>query len=170
MLKGLDGTEEKYEESPEEDFGDEVLLNTHADVSSMLFGEIEKLADGHSLVRLQTTSIMTTDKSGMIHSGFLFNSADYAAMISINERNVILIGSSTTFFSPVRLGDVVEFEATVRHKEGRKRDISVVGTVEGIKVFKGEFRVVITDTHILNIDLIGIVEKGIGRKIEQDRI
>ena len=89
-----------------------------------------------------------------IHSGFVFSAADYAAMVAVNERNVVLVGSDCQFLSPVKFHDEVNFIARVRHQEGRKRNVHVEGFVLEIKVFEGEFKTVITEKHILKLKLV----------------
>jgi acyl-CoA thioesterase len=155
--------DEKVEREEPED--KKVFLDTHDNIDNILCGDIVSLTEGKSQVVLTTSESMSADEKGMVHSGFIFSAADYAAMIAVNMRNVILIGSTTTFLAPIRVGDVVVFDAQVRHKDGRKRDVNVLGSVDGIKVFKGEFRTVIPDNHILNIELLDAVEKGLGKSI-----
>ena len=43
-------------------------------------------------------------------------------------------------------------------KEGRKRNVTVKGFVHDIKVFEGEFKTVITERHVLRLDLMKNVE------------
>ena len=97
---------------------------------------------------------MLADKHGLIHGGFIFSAADYAAMLAVNERNVVLVGSDCQFLSPVKFGDIVNFTAKVRHKEGRKRNVRVTGHVLDIKVFDGEFKTVVTERHVLKLKLM----------------
>jgi hypothetical protein len=49
---------------------------------------------------------------------------------------------------------MVTFEATEHQKEGRKRNVTVRGFVHEIKVFEGEFKTVITERHVLRLDLL----------------
>jgi acyl-coenzyme A thioesterase PaaI-like protein len=158
-LKIVDDTKNKHAE--EESIEKDVFLDTHEKIDNALCGDIEKLTEGRSIIKFSTNDTMRADEKGMVHSGFLFSAADYAAMTAVNMKNVLLIGSTTTFFTPIRVGDVVTFEAQVRHKDGRKRDVNVVGTVDGIKVFKGEFRTVIPENNVLNIELFNTFEEGL---------
>ncbi len=131
-----------------------VDLKTHEEINHSLCGYIERLDEGYVEVRLETTENMIVDKMGLIHSGFVFSAADYAAMLAINEKNVVLVGSDSQFLVPVKVYDEIIFKAKVRHKEGRKRNVHVEGFVLEIKVFEGEFKTVITDRHILKMKLI----------------
>lgn len=98
---------------------------------------------------------MIADSMGLIHGGFIFSAVDFAAMAAVNERNVVLVASECQFLSPVKFGDIVNFTAKVRHKEGRKRNVHVIGNVLEIKVFEGEFKTVVTERHVLKLKLNG---------------
>ena len=138
------------------DYADEseVILKTHERVNHDLSGEITKLEDGRVELKLETIAEMVADESGLIHGGFIFSAADYAAMVAVNEPNVVLVASDCQFLSPVKYGDIVTFVAKVRHKEGRKRNVNVTGNVLDIKVFEGEFKTVVTDRHVLKLKLL----------------
>ncbi|ABB44127.1 Thioesterase superfamily [Sulfurimonas denitrificans DSM 1251] len=134
---------------------DDILLKTHEKINQDLCGEIENLELGFVKLKLVTTHDMIADSMGLIHGGFIFSAADYAAMAAVNERNVVLVASDCQFLSPVKFGDIVNFTAKVRHKEGRKRNIHVTGHVLDIKVFDGEFKTVVTERHVLKLKLSG---------------
>jgi acyl-CoA thioesterase len=112
-----------------------------------------KLQVGYVEVKLVTSSEMVADELGLIHGGFIFSTADYAAMLAVNEKNVVLVASDCQFLSPVKFHDEVNFVAKVRQKEGRKRNVHVEGFVLDIKVFEGEFKTVITEKHVLKLKL-----------------
>lgn len=131
-----------------------VFLRTHERINGELCGEIQKMEAGYVELMLTAVSEMAVDDHGLIHSGFIFSAADYAAMLAVNERNVVLVGSECQFLSPVKIGNIVNFTAKVRHKEGRKRNVHVVGFVYDIKVFEGEFKTVITERHVLKLKLL----------------
>jgi acyl-CoA thioesterase len=129
------------------------ILNTHTLINRYLCGEITKHDKGYVEVELTAESDMVVDDLGLVHGGFIFGAADFAAMAAVNEKNVVLVASECQFFSPVKLGDVVVFKAKVRHQEGRKRNVHVKGFVLDIKVFEGEFMTVITEKHVLRLKL-----------------
>jgi len=143
----------------EEEFTDgglekQVILQTHEEIHRDLSGEIMRMERGYVEVRLTTTPDMVADSMELIHGGFIFSAADFAAMAAVNERNVVLAGSDCQFLSPVKLGDQVNFIARVRHKEGRKRNVHVEAFVYDIKVFEGEFKTVVLERHILRLKLL----------------
>jgi acyl-CoA thioesterase len=132
----------------------DVILDTHLRINQALSGEIVKMESGYVEVLLTTLPEMLADDIGLIHGGFIFSAADFAAMAAVNEKNVVLVASDCQFLSPVKLHDDVLFVAKVRHKEGRKRNVHVVGHVLDIKVFEGEFKTVITEKHVLRLRLL----------------
>ena len=133
---------------------DRVAIQTHDRINTAFSGDVEKIEDGYVEVRLITTIDMLADDVGLIHGGFIFSAADYAAMLAVNERNVVLVAADCQFLSPVKLHDEVVVIARVRHKEGRKRNVHVTGSVMDVKVFEGEFKTVITEKHILKLKLL----------------
>lgn len=133
---------------------DAVILKTHEKIDHNLSGEIISLENGYVETKLVTSSNMVADGMGLIHGGFIFSAADFAAMAAVNEKNVVLVASDCQFLSPVKFGDIVDFKAKVRHKEGRKRNVHVTGHVMDIKVFEGELKTVVTERHVLKLKLI----------------
>ncbi len=138
-----------------------IMLSTHEKIDSSLCGDINELKRGYSKVILSTTEPMRADEVGLVHGGFIFSAADFAAMSAVNEKNVVLASSDCQFLAPVRVGDDVTFEAHERQKEGRKRSVHVIGKVLDIKVFEGEFKTVVTDNHVLNLTLLDDVEDAV---------
>lgn len=129
-------------------------LETHTLINTYLCGDITKHEKGYVELELETENEMVVDELGLIHGGFIFGAADFAAMAAVNERNVVLVASECQFLSPVKLGDKVLFKAQVRHQEGRKRNVHVKAFVRDIKVFEGEFMTVITERHVLKLKLL----------------
>lgn len=154
---------EDYREDEEQ-----VFIQTHERINQDLCGEVIKMEQGYVELRLTTTPEMVADDIGLIHGGFIFSSADYAAMLAVNERNVVLVASDCQFLSPVKFHDEVNFVARVRHKEGRKRNVHVEAFVLDIKVFEGEFKTVITERHVLKLKLLEEEEKASGTSLEDE--
>ena len=136
------------------DEDEQVIIKTHERVNQELSGEVIKIEHGYVELRLTTIPEMVADDIGLIHGGFIFSAADYAAMLAVNEPNVVLVASDCQFLSPVKFHDEVNIVARVRHKEGRKRNVHVTAHVLNIKVFEGEFKTVITEKHVLKLRLL----------------
>lgn len=128
-------------------------IYTHTKINQGLCGTVTLLEENRACVVLHTTQEMVSDEFGLIHGGFTFGGADYAAMVLVNDPNVVLVGASTRFLAPVKVGQSITFEATTRHTTGKKRDVHVIATVDGIKVFEGDFTTVTLEQHVLKMKL-----------------
>jgi len=150
----LSNNQTETEESIQVAINQQTSLNTHERINTVYSGEIVKLQIGYAKVSLETTEVMRADEVGLVHGGFIFSAADFAAMAAVNEPNVVLASCNCLFLAPVRIGDIVTFEASEHQKEGRKRNVSVKGYVHEIKVFEGDFKTVVTERHVLRLDLM----------------
>ncbi len=123
-------------------------LKTHDKIRTNLCGTIIKLDSGYSKTTLQTTKEMVLDDLGLIHSGFIYGAADYAAAVAVNEPNVIIIGARSNFLAPAKLDDLIEYEAKAKFEDSRKREIKVTAHINDIKVYEGIFHAVVLEKHI----------------------
>ena len=130
-----------------------IELKTHILIDRSLCGEIVELTENYCKVRLETTKEMIADNEGLIHGGFIFSAADFAAMSAVNEPYVVLAASQVEFLAPIEYGDSVEFEANVKHKDSRKRVVDVIGRTLDVKVFEGKFTTVVLQDHVLDLKL-----------------
>ena len=122
---------------------------THLEINTTLNGRVTSIGDQKATVQLDTTADMTADAEGLVHGGFLFGAADYAAMMAVNDPNVVLAGAEVRFRAPVALGQTVLFHARITERAGRKRIVEVVGSVGEQRVFTGTFTTAILDQHVL---------------------
>lgn len=132
---------------------DKVELKTHILIDRMFSGSLEELRVGYAKVVLTTTKEMGVDEYNLVHGGFTFGAADFAAMAAVNEPNVVLAESVTKFLAPVEVGKIITFEANTSHNSTRTRDVKVIGMMGEIKVFEGDFKAVILDRHPLRLKL-----------------
>lgn len=153
MLDNTSNFEDELEISDDISLDSSNFLNddikTHSKIKSTLVGNLVELAKNTSKVVLQTTNEMSVDEFGLVHSGFIFGSAEYAAVAAVNEANVVVIGCRSKFFAPAKVGDLISFEAKGRFEDARKREIKVIGMINEIKVFEGIFQAVLLERHIL---------------------
>jgi acyl-coenzyme A thioesterase PaaI-like protein len=124
-------------------------INTHDKIDRSLCGEPVALSEGGSVVRLKTSEQMAADASGLVHGGFVFGMADYAAMLAVNHPNVVLGAAQTRFLKPVRTGEVLEARAQVQEPDGKKIPVRVEVLCEGEPVFTGEFTCFTPGKHVL---------------------
>jgi acyl-coenzyme A thioesterase PaaI-like protein len=89
------------------------------------------------------------DARGLVHGGFVFGLADYAAMIAVNDPNVVLGAAESRFLKPVQVGQKLVAEARVDEVRGKKHVVSVRVTLEGESVFTGVFSCFVLEKHVL---------------------
>lgn len=125
-------------------------IQTHQQIDAPLCGTPLKFESGFSQVRLEAIETMTVDDKGLIHGGFVFGLADYAAMIAVNDPNVVLGSADVKFIKPVKLGDTMIAEATLERSEKSKRIVDVSVKVGDKIVFAGSFVCFILKNHVLD--------------------
>lgn len=123
---------------------------THQSIDTELCGTPVKLEDGTSRIKYVTTPRMAADESGLVHGGFIFGLADYAAMLAVNHPNVVLGSADVKFTKPVKINEKVVAEAKVDSTDGKKYSVSVVVKKEDLAVFQGEFICFVLKKHILD--------------------
>ena len=115
-----------------------------------LLGKPVKVETGKSaIVELVANEFMVVDDMGLIHGGFAFGLADYAAMLAVNDPFVVLGSADVRFTAPVKMGQKMVAEAFVESEEKRKRSVMVNITVEDRVIFKGTFICFVLDQNIL---------------------
>jgi len=124
-------------------------LNTHLKLNSELNGKVVELKQNYAKVEQVTSSLMVADEEGLVHGGFTFCAADFAAMACVNDPYVVLAKSEVKFLAPIKLGQTVVYEAKLLENEGKKSKVEVIATVDEKEVFKGVFSTVTLDNHIL---------------------
>ena len=124
-------------------------IDTHRHIDQSLCGKPLSVEGGNSHVELVTNEQMAADEQGLVHGGFIFGAADYAAMIAVNHPHVVLGASDVKFLKPVRVGETVMVQAQVQEVKGRKYWVSVSVTKEGEAVFQGMFTCFVLDKHVL---------------------
>jgi acyl-coenzyme A thioesterase PaaI-like protein len=128
---------------------------THRAIDRRLCGRPVDLGPGRARVELLTVPEMAADEHGLVHGGFVFGCADYAAMLAVDHPLVVLSAAEVRFLKPVRVGETVVAEARLTEEDGRRRRVEVTveraaaaGAVEA--VFTGSFRCAVLDRHVLD--------------------
>jgi acyl-coenzyme A thioesterase PaaI-like protein len=124
---------------------------THLAIDRGWCGTPVELREGSAEVELLTLPAMAADERGLVHGGFVFGLADYAAMLAVNEPLVVLSAAEVAFARPVRVGDRLRASAAVSGGDGKRR--SVVCTVRGEEgeVLRGRFHCVVPSRHVLEL-------------------
>ncbi len=123
---------------------------THLAIEQRLCGEPRELREGYCRVEMKVGDEMRADERGLAHGGFVFGLADYAAMLAVNQPNVVLGSAQVRFLKPVVTDDTLTAEATVVERNARKRIVTVDVERAGEIVFRGEFVCFVPDEHILD--------------------
>lgn len=129
----------------------EDTIRTHEKIAPALCGRPIAVETGRARVALDTTTEMAADARGLIHGGFTFGLADYAAMLAVNEPTVVLASAETKFLGPVVAGERLEADATVERADGKKRWVKVVVRRDDTPVMEGTFLAIVPDRHILDV-------------------
>jgi len=124
--------------------------STHLTISKTLCGAPEALEEGKAKARFTTTQEMAVDAEGLVHGGFVFGLADHAAMLAVNDPNVVLGSAEVRFVAPVRVGDEVLASAEIVETKGKKRVLEVVASVGEAVVLRGTMTAFVLDDHVLS--------------------
>lgn len=124
--------------------------NTHLRIDPRFSGRLLELGAGRARVELETRTEMLADDHGLVHGGFVFSLADHAAMLAINQPNVVLGEVSMRFLQPVQLGETVVAEAILAAEEGKKLlvDVTVRNGHQAV-VAQGRLICFVPDQHVL---------------------
>lgn len=125
-------------------------VNTHEKADARLLGTPILLEKGTAVVELTATEEMTIDNRGLIHGGFTFGLADYAAMLAVNDPLVVLGSADVKFTAPVKIGESMVATGVVDAVDGRRRDVSVEVSVGEKVVLEGTMACYVFQRHVLD--------------------
>lgn len=125
-------------------------IKTHMRADASLLGQPVLIDDDvEAVVELTASEKMAVDEVGLIHGGFIFGLADYAAMLAVNHPNVVLGSSEVRFLAPVIVGNLMIARARVVKRKGNQRQVSVDILVGEKKVLTGLMTCHILHEHVL---------------------
>lgn len=123
---------------------------THLAIDPAWVGRATAIGEGRAAATLTARAEMAADDRGLVHGGFVFGLVDYAAMLAVNDPNVVLGAAHVRFTAPVRVGESIEAHASVVSSNGRKREVEVRATVGERLVLSGSFTAFVLDKHVLS--------------------
>jgi acyl-coenzyme A thioesterase PaaI-like protein len=123
---------------------------THLAIAPQWSGTPVALKPGHAQVILSTTPEMAADARGLVHGGFVFGLADYAAMLAINDPNVVLGAADFRFLKPVAVGDVLLADARLESELGKKRLVRIEVRRGDTAVLIGTCTCFVPEHHVLD--------------------
>ncbi|WP_297070904.1 PaaI family thioesterase [Thermococcus sp.] len=125
-------------------------IKTHKMASERLVGKALTVNAGFAEVQLRTLDEMAVDEYGLVHGGFTFGLADYAAMLAVNEPTVVLGKAEVKFLKPVKAGEILTAKAGIAEDLGKKKLVKVeVLNESDERVFEGTFHCYVLDRHVL---------------------
>jgi uncharacterized protein (TIGR00369 family) len=125
-------------------------IRTHHLIDHELCGQPVELQQGYCRVTFTATDRMAADDKGLVHGGFVFGLADYAAMLAVNDPNVVLGAASVKFLKPVSVGDRIVAEARVSDVKGRKHVVGVAVSRNDEMMLEGQLTCFVLDRHVLD--------------------
>lgn len=128
-----------------------IKQNTHLLASKKFIGAVISIENNSAQVTLKITEEMVVDSYNLVHGGFVFGLADYAAMVAINEPTVVLGKAEVKFVKPVTIDDLLTAKAEILNKkDGKKIVVAVIVSNDKKEVvFEGEFVCFVLEKHIL---------------------
>jgi len=123
---------------------------THSAIDPRLVGTPLDLADGTAQVVLVTLPEMAADERGLVHGGFVFGLADYAAMLAVDHPNVVLGSSEVRFLKPVVVGERLVASAVVEDRGAKKIRVQAVVRRGEEEVLTGSFTCFTPERHVLD--------------------
>jgi len=126
-----------------------IQQRTHLKIKEELSGTPIELKEGYSRIQIKTSEDMIADEFGLVHGGFTFSLADYAAMLAVNHPNVLLTKANVKFLKPVVSGDIMIAEGKIIKNQGKKYIVKVNVRREKELIFEGDFLCFVSENHIL---------------------
>ena len=127
-----------------------ITQNTHPRISADWVGIPEQLDMNEATATLLATEQMQADDRGLIHGGFTFGLADFAAMLAVNDPHVVLGAAECKFLAPVKVGETMRARARVETEKSKKRVVKVDVSVNEKPVFDGVFTCFVLEQHVLD--------------------
>jgi acyl-coenzyme A thioesterase PaaI-like protein len=116
-----------------------------------------RLGPGEATVVWTAVPEAAADGAGLIHGGFVFGVADYAAMLAVNAPTVVLGSAEVRFSRPVTVGQALLARARIEETSGIKRIVAVEVLAGETVVFSGRFTCLVPARHVL-----ATLEEGVG--------
>ncbi|WP_136688260.1 PaaI family thioesterase [Halorhabdus amylolytica] len=124
---------------------------THEQTSEAFVGRPVEIGEETAVVELETTAEMAVDETGLVHGGFVYGAADYAAMLAVNEPTVVLTGSDVAYPNPTQVDETVRATATVADRDPRPSvDVTAEVVESGEVVLSGTFDCAVPSEHVLS--------------------
>ncbi|ANV98398.1 hypothetical protein BBW65_06140 [Helicobacter enhydrae] len=129
-----------------------IELMTCTALKSDLCGVILNHTEEEILTKFTPTKQMICDEDNLIHSGFIFNAANYAAMCLVNQPFSVTIGSEVEFLAPLEFEQEMHFVGVIKQSNNKKYEVRVIGNLLDIKIFEATFYIAIFDKQLFKLN------------------
>ena len=110
--------------------------------------EIAELSKGFAKVVLNLSNVQTLDNSTTVFEGEIFKVANFSALAAVNVENSFVISANVDFLSQIEISSqAVVFEAKSLSSSLGKRFVEVIGKIDDITIFLGNFTVLKLDNR-----------------------
>lgn len=123
---------------------------THLAIDPELCGAVSHLEPGRAEVTLTPTARMAADERGLVHGGFPFGLADYAAMLAVNDPLVVLASAEVRFLKPVVVGETLVATAELVRSEGKRRFVKARVSRGDEVVLEADLVCAVPSRHVLD--------------------
>jgi len=115
-------------------------LQTHLQIMENHSYEILSLKNGFAKVALKTKLAEKIDDTNYVYEASIFSCANFCAMAAVNTKGNHLISAKAEFLAPVKVTDEeVVFEAVATTNSSGKKQVKVVGILNGLVIFESSF-------------------------------
>ena len=122
---------------------------THLKINKRLCGEPIEISEDRCKIKLKTTDEMVVDENGLVHGGFIFGLANYAAMVAVNLPYVVIASADVKYMLPIKVGDELIAEASLNSNDNNKYSVEVQVWKGTDEVFYGDFLCIAKNKHVL---------------------
>ena len=136
-------------EQQERERSAKIYLQTHKNIQEHYSYTILSLEKNFARIRAQFQQSPTISEQGLVFDGSIFMAANFSAIAAINQPNTIIVNAKTSFYTPIKKEDTVIFEASTKTNNSNKKEVSVIGMINDITVFQGEFTTIKLDNKSL---------------------
>jgi acyl-coenzyme A thioesterase PaaI-like protein len=127
-------------------------------LNSDLSGSIVELNEARAKIELTTISEMASDNEGLVHSGYIYSSISYAALVVINNPNAIITSSNINYLSAISVGKKITIDAVVKNKGSKKSIVNITVKLADLDIADGTMTIFTLDKHPLSINLTRLLD------------
>ncbi len=123
-------------------------LKTHKNIHKNHSYNLIELSENYAKISIKSKNSESVDEKSIIYDGSIFSAANFCAMAAINDEDSFLINANVDFLNQINRDDEdIVFEARANTNSSGKKHIEVLGKVNNIAVFSGNFVTIKLDSR-----------------------